>query len=100
MPQEPLEALIERMKADAQFRAELMAKEDVAERMELIFSEVLSCALEEMHHAEWNIVEDGMEKSDQSNSGCDKARSLPKGSSPQTAGYAKPSKAIEQRFRD
>ena len=30
MPQEPLEALIERMKADAGFRAELMAKEDVA----------------------------------------------------------------------
>ena len=58
MPQEPLETLIERMKGDAAFRAELMAKEDVAERMELIFSEVLSCALEGMHHAEWNIMED------------------------------------------
>ena len=100
MPQEPLEALIEKMKGDAQFRAELMAKKDVAERMELIFSEVLSCALEEMHHAEWNIVEDGMENSDGGNSGCDKATSMLKGSSPQTGGSAKPSKAIEQRFKD
>jgi len=100
MPQEPLEALIERMKSDVGFRAELMAKEDVAERMELIFSEVLCCALEEMHHAEWNIVEDGMEKRDQSSSGCDKATPVLKGSSPQTAGYAKPSKEMEKRFKD
>jgi len=100
MPQEPLEAIIERMKADAEFRAELMAKEDVAERVELIFSEMLCCAMEEMQHAEWNFVEDGLEKSEVSISGCDKAKSVPKGSSPQTAGYAKPSKAIEQRFRD
>ena len=51
MPYEPLEAIIERMKADALFRTELMTKEDVAERMELIFSEMLclgfhsSCSL-------------------------------------------------------
>ena len=33
MPQEPLEALINRMKGDTAFRAELMAKEDVTERI-------------------------------------------------------------------
>ncbi len=101
MPQEPLEALINRMKGDTAFRAELMAKENVTERMELIFSEVLCCAMNEMHNAEWNAVEDCMEKSKEgSNSGGGNATSVLQGSSPQTAGYAKPSKAIERRFKD
>ncbi len=100
MPQEPLEALIERMKTDAGFCAELMAKEDVAERVELIFSKMLSSALEEMHNTEWNIAEDDIEERNDGNYGYDKATSVLKGSSPQTAGYAKPSKAIEQRFKD
>jgi len=54
MSQELLEALIDRMKGYTAFRAELMAKENVQERLELIFSEVLCCAVEEMRNTEWN----------------------------------------------
>ncbi len=93
MAYEPLEAILERMKADSLFRAELMAKEDVAERMELIISEMLCCALEEVHQPGLDSVENEMDKS------FDSMASLGvKGSSPQSCGYAHPSKAIEKRF--
>ena len=98
MPYEPLEAIIERMKADALFRTELMTKEDVAERMELIFSEMLCCALEEMHHPGCDMVENEMDMSFEGSSGFDTASLGAKGSSPQSCGYAHPSKAIEKRF--
>ncbi|MEI7708972.1 MAG: bacteriochlorophyll c-binding family protein [Chlorobium sp.] len=94
MPYEPLEAILERMKADSVFRTELMAKEDVAERMELIISEMLCCALEEMNQPGFDSVESEMDK------GFDAMAAIGlKGSSPQSCGYAHPSKAIEKRFK-
>ena len=99
MPHEPLEAYVERMKGDAAFRAALMAKEDVAERMELICALVIEYALEEMQQTEAEKEHDGMEMSDVSNDRFSHATAL-QGSSPHTAGYARPSKAIEQRFKD
>ncbi len=81
------------MKADSLFRAELMAKENVAERMKLIISEMLCCALEEVHQPGLDSVETEMDKS------FDGTASLGvKCSSPQSCGYAHPSKAIENRF--
>jgi hypothetical protein len=86
MPYEPLEAIIEKMKADSVFRTELMAKDDVAERIELIFSEMLCCALEELQQSDMEMDEES-------------ALLGVKGSSPQSSGYAHPSKAIEKRFQ-
>ena len=100
MPQEPLEALIERMKADSAFRAELMDKESIDERLELIFSEILCAALIEMHQPERDSVEEGMEESNERHLYSIIVPPSLKGSSPQTSGYAKPSKAIEKRFKD
>lgn len=101
MPQEPFEAYLESMKSDPLFRAELMAKESIAERMELICAEVLCYALNDMQQDQWTSVENEMEKSDQGNFLCDTATAaMLKGSSPQAAGYAKPSKPIGKRFED
>ncbi|MEI8185683.1 MAG: bacteriochlorophyll c-binding family protein [Chlorobiaceae bacterium] len=100
MPQEPLEALIERMKSDSAFRAELQAREDIVDRLELILSAVLSNALGDINQAERNIVEDGEEISNENNLSRESSSTVLKGSSPHTAGYAKPSKSIEQRFND
>jgi len=100
MPQEPLEALIERMKADSAFRAELMEKESIDERLELIFSEILCASLIEMHQAERDLVEEGIEMSTERHLYSSFVSPSLKGSSPQASGYAKPSKAIEKRFKD
>lgn len=100
MPQEPLEAYLERMKGDLAFRAALMAKEDIADRIELICSHVIEYALEEMLLAEDERVQDDREKSDEECACCFNTASMLQGSSPNTAGYARPSKAIEQRFKD
>jgi hypothetical protein len=99
MPYEPLEAILERMKGDSLFRTELMAKEDGAERMEFLFSELLCCALEEMQQPSCDIVENEMDMSFEGSPSFFSASLGAKGSSPQSSGYAHPSKAIEKRFQ-
>ena len=97
MPREPLEAYLERMKGDADFRAALMAKDDIADRMELICAQAMQYAFEDV--CESGSIEVSAKKREENNTCCGPASAF-KGSSPWTAGYAKPSKAIEQRFKD
>ena len=102
MPRDLLEAYIERMSSDPLFRAELMAKEEVAERIELILSAIICYALDDNQADECNDIDESIEERDEFNNNCCNIASSPelRGSSPQTAGYAKPSKAVERRFKE
>lgn len=101
MHQELLQACIESMESDPVFRAALMEKADIAERIELICIGVLCYALNELRQEQLDLSEDCMERSVEENScGANTTASVIKGSSPQTVGYAKPTKAVEQRFKD
>jgi hypothetical protein len=101
MPQESLEAFIQRMIADiASLLAELIDDEDAACRMELLLVELFHCAMEELRRVQPGMNEEYPEKSAEAHSSADNTLSALKGSSPETPLYAFPAKKIEQRFRD
>lgn len=101
MPQESLEAYIESLSSDSLFRAELMATESVAERMELICAALLCYVLNKIEQEQLDIDEDNIEESEEGDLSGDSPKApLIKGSSPQRVGYARPGKVIERRFKD
>ncbi len=101
MPQESLEAYIESLSSNSLFRAELMATESVAERLELICAAFLCYALNNIGQEQLGSAEDNIEELEEEDlSGASATVPLIKGSDPQKGGYARPVKLIERRFKD
>jgi predicted ribosomally synthesized peptide with nif11-like leader len=62
MPLHDLEALVAKMKADSAFLAELMATENMAECMELVFAKGFSCTTAEVRQGFAEILKNASEK--------------------------------------
>lgn len=100
MPQDTIEAFLEKVIADIDLFDEGIVKEEITARMERIFTEMFRCALDELRQVRIELMKHETEKGTEGNYCAGGTSSAIRNSSPETVGYAKPTKEIEQRFSD
>lgn len=100
MPQNPVEAFIERIIPDMALLDEAIENKNISDRSEIIFTEIFYRVLDELRQLQRDLIEEKIERNTEDNLCIDNASSVFKGSSPKRVGYAFPTKEIEQRFND
>lgn len=100
MSLESVEAFIERIMPDMALLEKTMENENISDRTEFIVTEIFRRILDELRQLQWELIDEGLDRSAEDDFCVDNASSVHKGSSPKNAGYACPTKDIEQRFSD
>jgi hypothetical protein len=100
MPHESVEAFIERIMPDMALLDKAMKNENITDRTEFVVTEIFRRVLGELRQLQWELIDEGLDRSAEDVFCVDNASSVHKGSSPKNAAYAYPTKDIEQRFSD